>query len=77
MDKSKKIKTRIQQKHDIEANWLQSDRAELSQEQKFVPLKGELIIYDQDNSYSYERFKIGDGVTTVSNLPFASTSTRV
>jgi hypothetical protein len=36
----------------------------------FIPMQGELIVYDKDNNYSYERFKIGDGVTTVVNLPF-------
>jgi hypothetical protein len=58
----KKIKTRIQQKHDIEANW------ELAT--NFIPMAGELIIYDIDANYSYERFKIGDGVTNVNSLPF-------
>ena len=58
----KKIKTRIQQKHDIEANW------ELAT--NFIPMAGELIIYDVDANYSYERFKIGDGLTNVNSLPF-------
>lgn len=63
---SKTVKTRIQQKHDLEANWITADK------NGFVPLRGELIIYDTDNNYNYERFKIGDGVTTVQNLPFAN-----
>ena len=59
----KKIKTRIQQKHDVEANWLKAT--------SFIPLAGEVIVYDADATYTYERFKIGDGTTTVTNLPFA------
>ena len=74
----KKINSRIIHKHDIEANWLKvrSD---------YVPDKGELIIYDVEVDangnvlelpsgrtvhYTYERFKIGDGITTLGNLPF-------
>jgi hypothetical protein len=68
----KKIKTRIQNKHDIEANWAQAT--------SFIPLAGELIVYDPDNNYSYPRFKFGDGVvvdgkivgTPVTELPFAT-----
>ena len=54
--------TRIQNKHDIEANWiLKTD---------FIPLQGELIIYDEDDNYDYKRLKVGDGVTNVNNLKF-------
>lgn len=59
----KEIKSRIIHKHDTEENWLKAVN--------FIPKKGELIIYDIDISYSYERFKIGDGITLVSALPFA------
>ena len=57
----KNIKARIVHKHDIEANWLKSS---------FIPKQGEMIVYDVDSTYSYERVKIGDGVTNVSSLPF-------
>lgn len=72
----KKIKTRIQQKHDIEANWIKAT--------SFIPLAGEMIVYDAETSstdltgtnrtspITYERFKIGDGKTVVSSLPFAT-----
>ena len=69
-----KIKTRVQNKHDVAANW--------SKATSFIPLAGELIIYDEDSTYSYKRFKIGDGVlqsdgtvvgTTVNDLPFLHT----
>lgn len=56
------MKSRIIFKHDTEANW--------SQATNFIPKKGELILYDPDNTYDYTRIKIGDGSTKVSNLPF-------
>ena len=59
----KEIKSRIIHKHDTEENWLKAVN--------FIPKKGELIIYDIDISYNYERFKIGDCSTLVSALPFA------
>lgn len=55
---------RIVHKHDIEENWLKATN--------FIPKRGELIIYDKDNNYTYERMKIGDGYTRVSNLPFSN-----
>lgn len=58
----KQINGRIINKHDTEVNW---DKAE-----NFIPLLGEIIIYDIDENYDYERFKIGDGQTLVSELPF-------
>ena len=60
----KQIDTRIINKHDTEANWnLATD---------FIPLQGEIIIYDTDENYDYERFKLGDGQTPAANLPFVS-----
>lgn len=37
---------------------------------EYIPKQGELIIYDIDDNYDYERIKIGDGVTKAINLPF-------
>ncbi len=80
-ESTKKIPTRIINKHDIEVNWLRNSN--------FVPLQGEIIIYDReidsDGStselpsnrtvpYTYERAKIGDGYTAVNNLPFVGES---
>lgn len=31
---------------------------------------GEIIIYDIDDTHNYERIKIGDGVSIVTELPF-------
>lgn len=74
----KTIKSRIVHKHDLEAHWMRAT--------SFVPLQGELIIYDieidadgntltlpegRTTPYDYERFKIGDGITNVNELPFA------
>jgi hypothetical protein len=74
----KTTKTRIQQKRELEADWLKAT--------SFVPLAGELIVYlaesDTDElptgrttPYKYPRFKVGDGVTTVTNLPFSHDGT--
>lgn len=61
-----KINTRIVHKHDVEANWLKAT--------SFIPKQGELIVYDIDSTYDYERFKIGDGTTLVNDLPFYACS---
>lgn len=55
---------RIVHKHDIEENWLKAEN--------FIPKQGELIIYDVDTEHNYERFKIGDGINLVNDLPFGS-----
>jgi len=57
---------RIINKHDTEENWLKATG--------FSPLQGELIVYDVDANYSYERLKIGDGTTNVNDLPFIDDS---
>lgn len=74
---TKTITGRLVQKHDIEAHWLLATN--------FVPMAGEIIIYDAEidadgntldlpdgrtEAYTYERMKIGDGKTLVSDLPF-------
>ena len=59
---SKTLKTRIAQKHDIEANWLLATN--------FTPMNGEIIIYDEDDNYDYKRIKIGNGTDNVNDLDF-------
>ena len=54
---NKTFQGRIVQKHDTEANWKKAIN--------FVPLKGEIIVYDD-----LKKIKIGDGVTKVGNLAF-------
>lgn len=56
------LNSRIIHKHDIEANWLKAEN--------FVPKQGELIVYDVDENYNYERVKMGDGVHNVNDLEF-------
>ena len=63
----KKINSRFINKHDTEAHWILAEN--------FIPMAGEIIIYDRDENYNYERFKIGDGVTLVNELPFAIAAT--
>ena len=61
------IKTRIQLKNDTEENWNKAIN--------FVPLKGEVIIYSADDAHPFCRLKVGNGITTVSNLPFIYSNT--
>ena len=68
MATEKKINSRIQQKHDVAANWAKATT--------FIPKKGEIVIYDAEYNTSgvqtqAVRFKIGDGSRTINNLPFA------
>lgn len=58
----KNIDSRIQHKHDIEANWQKANN--------FIPLAGELIIYDADENHSSPRLKIGDGTSLINLLKF-------
>lgn len=62
------LNTRIQNKHDTEANWTTAGNAS----SPFIPFKGEIIIYDPDSNYSYPRVKVGDGSTSINNLNFIS-----
>lgn len=66
MAKNNEFNARITHKHDTEENWLKATG--------FSPLEGELIIYDKDDTHPIERFKIGDGVTNVNDLPFYTNS---
>jgi hypothetical protein len=84
---AKNFKTRIQNKHGLEVDWLKAT--------SFVPLQGEVIVYDIEVDgggnvlsraidgesvpllpegraipYTYERIKVGDGISLVNDLPF-------
>lgn len=65
---SKTLQTRIQLKHDTEANW---NTASIN---GFIPLVGEIIIYDPDDNNYYPRMKIGDGESLINDLPFSPIS---
>ena len=58
------LNTRIIHTHDTAENW------ELCT--SFIPKAGELIVYDIDGIFDYERFKIGDGINSVTDLPFST-----
>lgn len=53
---------RIIHKHAVESTW--------NTKTEFIPYKGEFIVYDPDDNYSYARVKIGDGQTLINSLPF-------
>lgn len=56
------VKARVQLKCDTEANWEKA--------RNFYPLRGEVIIYLADEFTSFCRLKVGDGTTSVVDLPF-------
>lgn len=60
MSEQKILNSRITQKIDTTANWEKAIN--------FIPLKGEIIIYQDEGTA--DRFKIGDGATLVNDLPF-------
>ena len=61
------IKSRVQLKNDTEENWNKAIR--------FIPLRGEPVIYLADEAHPFFRVKIGDGMTNVINLPFIDAAT--
>lgn len=65
---SKTFNSRIILKHDIEENWNKATN--------FVPMLGEIIIYDADAEHNYERIKVGDGRNIVNNLSFINDALR-
>lgn len=54
--------SRFTPKGDSEANW--------NKAVGFIPLDKEIIIYKSDAKHSVARLKVGDGITTVQDLPF-------
>lgn len=73
----KRIYGRAVQKHDFEKNWIKATN--------FIPMAGEIIVYDRDDNvtdeslkgnYSYERIKIGDGIQNVNVLPFVDDAVK-
>lgn len=62
------IKSRIQLKNDTEANWKKAVN--------FIPKKGEIIIYNIDESHDSPRIKIGDGAANVNDLVFLSSGSN-
>lgn len=62
------INVRLINTHDTLTNWE-------SKAANFTPLAGEFIIYDIDATAEHyaPRVKIGDGITSLADLPFSST----
>ena len=60
--KQLQVKSRVVHKMDTAEHW--------SKAVGFVPLRGEMIIYESESASKPHRFKIGDGVTPVTELPF-------
>ena len=56
------MKARVSQLHKTEAEW--------NNLPDFIPMFGELIIFDPDKQYKYARTKVGDGKTKLRDLPF-------
>ena len=71
------MKARIRHLHKSAKDWEAFQELYKSQNNKdFVPLAGELIIYDSDSlEASCTKIKIGDGVTSLQELPFIIDST--
>ena len=61
---NKEVKGRFTQRHDTEVNWKKAIN--------FIPMEAEIIIYDPDENYNFARFKVGDGVTLINDLPFST-----
>lgn len=60
---TKKQKTRIQNKHETQEVWDTGTT--------FVPLPGELIVYDIDAEHDYQRLKIGNTAGSyLADLPY-------
>jgi hypothetical protein len=59
---NKKLKAKVVHKHETAAGWEKSS---------YVPDVGEIVFYDPDETYNYTRQKNGDGINTVTDLPFA------
>lgn len=58
------LNARVIHMHDTEANWILAT--------EFIPNKGEIIVYDKDDTTSYIRLKVGDGETKINDLDFVT-----
>lgn len=77
MSEEKKLKARVVHKHKTAAEWyldVYDDNGNL-RDNPFVPLDGELIIFDPEEQGGQKRFKFGDGSTNVMDLPFVGGAT--
>ena len=63
------LQARVLQLHKTESEWAYF--------YSFVPEASELVVYDPDETYSFARFKIGDGKTALPDLPFKSMPDKI
>lgn len=73
MSEEKRLKARVVHKHKTYAEWYLDvyDESGKLRSDPFIPLDGELIIFDPDENCTHRRKKYGDGVSNVMELPFA------
>lgn len=72
MSEEKTLKARVVHKHKTEAEWrLDVYDGDTLREDAFIPKNGELIIFDEDEIHLHRRFKFGNGVDNVIDLPFS------
>ena len=73
MSEEKRLKARVVHKHKTYAEWYLDvyDESGKLRSNPFIPLDGELIIFDPDENCTYRRKKYGDGVSNVMELSFA------
>jgi hypothetical protein len=74
VNEEKRYKARVAHKHKTEADWYldvyTAADSTTKRSDPFIPLNGELIIFDPDVANTKRRFKFGDGITDVIELPF-------
>lgn len=62
-----KVQARIISTNDTQANW--------NQKPDFVPRRGQVIVYQPDDTHTAARVKIGDGTSFLIDLPFIAGGT--
>lgn len=58
---------KITSKHGTEAQWA-------ALEPPYIPNSGEIIVFDADSNFIEPRIKVGDGVSSATELPFVGAS---
>ena len=58
------LNTSIQLRNDTEANW--------NKNSSFIPKSGEVVVYLADETHTTPRLKVGNGRTTIVDLPFVN-----
>ena len=74
MSDEKRLKARVAHKHKTAAEWYldvyTAAGSTTKRSDPFIPLNGELIIFDPDSVNTKSRIKFGDGKKDVIALPF-------